>query len=145
MFVRLCGSGIINFLRAEQRSADVARTQILARVSNLALLLAVLAFGTLDPRAVLLCILAGEILAIGLAASRYRESFRCRWRDVRPPLVGALLVYGLPLMMLESLGLVLRLSDRYLIEGPCWGSRRWASIPHRTTWSATWTSSCSAR
>jgi len=35
---------------------------------------------------------------------------------VRSPLICALLLYGLPLMMLESLGLVLRLSDRYLIE-----------------------------
>ena len=116
VFVRLIGSGIINFLRAEQRSADVARAQILSRLSNLLFILALLLFGELDPRAVLLCILAGEILAMGFAASRYQESFRCSWRDIRTPLVRALLLYGLPLMMLESLGLVLRLSDRYLIE-----------------------------
>ena len=47
---------------------------------------------------------------------QYRNQFYFKRVDVSGKLSKAMLMYGMPLMILESLSLVLRLSDRYLIE-----------------------------
>lgn len=116
VFVRLLGSGFMNFLRAQQRSGEVALTLIMARYLNLSLILLLLFFSEIDPYFLLACLLFAEIAGVGYAASRYWPDFRFRWQAVSGRLARAMLIYGLPLMILESLGLVLRLSDRYLIE-----------------------------
>lgn len=116
VFVRLLGSGAMNFLRAQQRSADVAIAQSLARFLNLCLVISVLLLSTLDPITVVSCLLVAEVLGVSYAVYQYMPDFQFNKSDVSGRLVKALLVYGLPLMILESLGLVLRLSDRYLIE-----------------------------
>ena len=116
VFVRLLGSGVINFLRAQQRSADVAMAQSLARFLNLTLILAVLFMATLNPYTVVACLLIAELAGVCFAAWQYRADFHYRRTDISSELVKAMLNYGLPLMILESLSLVLRLSDRYLIE-----------------------------
>jgi len=116
VFIRLLGSGVMNFLRAQQRSADVAISQSIARFLNLALILIVLFAGSLDAWSVIACLLVAEAMGVFYAAWQYRPDFRFRLNEVSVKLGKAMLVYGLPLMMLESLGLVLRLSDRYLIE-----------------------------
>lgn len=116
VFVRLLGSGILNFLRAQQRSAVVALSQMIARVVNLALIVALLLLVGLDLRSLLVCLLLAELASVAHAAWRYRADFVFDPRALSMPLARALLAYGVPLMLLESLGLVLRLSDRYLIE-----------------------------
>ncbi len=116
VFIRLLGSGVMNFLRAQQRSADVAISQSIARFLNLALILVVLFAGNLDAWNVIACLLVAEAMGVFYAAWQYRPDFQFRLKEVSMTLGKAMLVYGLPLMMLESLGLVLRLSDRYLIE-----------------------------
>lgn len=116
VFVRLLGSGFMNFLRAEQRSADVAMAQSLSRFMNLTFLIAVVLLSVLEPHAVVICLLTAEILGVSYAAWQYRKSFFFSRSDVSFKLARIMLVYGLPLMILESLSLVLRLSDRYLIE-----------------------------
>jgi len=116
VFVRLLGSGAMNFLRAQQRSGDVAISQSLARFLNLCFVIAVLLLSTLDPVSVISCLLVAEVLGVSYAVYQYWPDFQFKTHDVSGRLVKALLVYGLPLMILESLSLVLRLSDRYLIE-----------------------------
>ena len=116
VFVRLSGSGILNFLRAQQRSGEVAKTQILARYLNLTMVVFLLLFSSLNPYYLLACLLVAEIVAVGYATTRYWPDFSFKMNHVSAPLARALLIYGMPLMILESLGLVLRLSDRYLIE-----------------------------
>jgi O-antigen/teichoic acid export membrane protein len=116
VFIRLLGSGVMNFLRAQQRSADVAISQSLARFLNLFLIVLLLLVDDLDPWTVIGCLLVAETLGVLYAAYQYLPDFQFRLSDVSARLARALLVYGLPLMILESLGLVLRLSDRYLIE-----------------------------
>ena len=116
VFVRLLGSGVVNFLRAEQRSGDVARSQMLGRTLTLAIVVAFVLVDSITPLRYLLGLFVADCVAMGYAASRYREGFALSTGEIRAPLVRALLAYGLPLMLLESLGLVLRLSDRYLIE-----------------------------
>lgn len=116
VFIRLLGSGVLNFLRAQQRSADVALSQSIARFLNLTLILVILFAGDLNPWTVISCLLVAEAIGVFYAAWQYWPDFQFRFRDVSLKLGKAMLIYGLPLMMLESLGLVLRLSDRYLIE-----------------------------
>ncbi len=116
LFIRLLGSGVVNFLRAQQRSGDVAISQSLARFLNLSLILVLLLVDDLDPWTVIACLLVAETLGVVYAAYQYMPDFEFRLSDVSMRLAKSLLVYGLPLMILESLGLVLRLSDRYLIE-----------------------------
>ncbi|MGQ7844949.1 lipopolysaccharide biosynthesis protein [Granulosicoccus sp. 3-233] len=116
VFIRLLGSGVMNFLRAQQRSADVAISQSIARFLNLTLILLVLFAADLNPWTVIACLMVAESLGVFYAAWQYRPDFQFRLKDVSLKLGKAMLIYGLPLMMLESLGLVLRLSDRYLIE-----------------------------
>ncbi len=117
VFIRLLGSGVLNFLRAQQRSADVALSQSIARFLNLTLILVILFAGDLNPWTVISCLLVAESIGVFYAAWQYWPDFQFRFKDVSFKLGKAMLIYGLPLMMLESLGLVLRLSDRYLIEG----------------------------
>ena len=116
VFVRLLGSGVINFLRARQRSGAVALSQTIARGANLALILVLLFAGGLDLHHLLICLLLAELAGVTHAAWRYRPDFSFARSAVSAALTRAMLVYGLPLMLLEALGLVLRLSDRYLIE-----------------------------
>ncbi|ASJ74972.1 oligosaccharide flippase family protein [Granulosicoccus antarcticus] len=116
VFIRLLGSGVMNFLRAQQRSGVVAIAQSVSRFLNLSLILVLLLLGDLDPWSVISCLLIAELVGVIYTAYHYLPDFEFRMSDVSMKLAKALLMYGLPLMMLESLGLVLRLSDRYLIE-----------------------------
>lgn len=116
VFVRLLGSGIMNFLRAQQRSAEVAIAQSLARFLNMVLIISVVLTTVLDPHSVLVCLFIAELAAVGFAAYQYRSDFYFTRAAVSAQLAKAMLHYGIPLMILESLSLVLRLSDRYLIE-----------------------------
>ena len=116
VFVRVLGSGVVNSLRAEQRSGDVARAQILGRALTVVLAIAFVLVDEISVLRYVLALLFADCVSMGYAAMRYRRSMEFSLDAVRAPLARALLVYGVPLMLLESLGLVLRLSDRYLIE-----------------------------
>lgn len=116
VFIRLLGSAALNFLRAQQRSGDVAISQSMSRCLNLIFVLALLFYSTLSPAMVILCLLIAEIFAVGYAFYCYAPGFQFRAKDISGSLAKALFFYGLPLMILESLELVLRLSDRYMIE-----------------------------
>ena len=116
LVLRQLSSGAVNFLRAQQRSEKVAQYQVIQRYVQLGLLLLLLLTGQLGLWQAVLCLVAAEILA-----TLYIFYFCLPL--VRPGLVRSsrslaklLLSYGLPLMVLESLGLVLRISDRYIIE-----------------------------
>lgn len=116
VFIRILGSGIMNFLRAQQRSAEVAIAQSLARFLNLILILSVVLATVLDPKSVIICLFFAELAGVFYVAYQYRSDFYFSRSDISGKLAKAMLFYGIPLMILESLSLVLRLSDRYLIE-----------------------------
>lgn len=116
VFVRIIGSGVMNFLRAQQRSGHVAIAQSTVRFLNLTLLLVVLVSTGLNPWLVIACLFLAESAGMGYAAWQYRHDFLFELKEVSGKLAKVMLFYGLPLMILESLSLVLRLSDRYLIE-----------------------------
>lgn len=116
VFIRLLGSAALNFLRAQQRSGEVALSQSMSRFLNLIFILVLLFYSHLSPAMVISCLLVAEIISVGYAFYCYAPGFQFRLKDVSGSLAKALFFYGLPLMILESLELVLRLSDRYMIE-----------------------------
>lgn len=116
VFLRLLGSGILNYMRAQQRSAVVGFTLILNRYLYLVLIIGVMFLYELSLVIVLVSMLIAEIIGIGFAARKYWPDFHFKLREVTAPLGKAMLLYGMPLMMLETLGLVMRLSDRYIIQ-----------------------------
>ena len=116
VFLRLLGSGILNYMRAQQRSAVVGLTLILNRYLYLAMIIGIMILFDLSVVIVLVTMLIAEIISIGFAAKRYWPDFYFKPRDITASLGKAMLLYGLPLMMLETLGLVMRLSDRYIIQ-----------------------------
>ncbi len=116
LFLRLFGSSVLNFLRAEQRSGRVAVAMSMARVGNLALIIVSVLLFDLDPATALICMALGELLCVAYALWSWRDHLDISMREFRSRLLLDMIRYGLPLMMLESLGLVLRLSDRYMIE-----------------------------
>jgi len=116
VFLRLMGSGFMNFLRAQQRSAIVGFTQILTRYLYLAIVLGLMFIGQINVAFVLFAMLVAEIIGVSFAAKNYWPDFQFKLAEVVVPLGKTMLVYGMPLMLLESLGLVMRLSDRYIIQ-----------------------------
>ncbi len=116
VFLRLLGSGFMNFLRAQQRSAIVGFTQILNRYLYLAIVLGLMIIGQINVAFVLFAMLVAEIVGVTFAAKSYWPDFQFKLAEVVVPLGKTMLVYGMPLMLLESLGLVMRLSDRYIIQ-----------------------------
>jgi O-antigen/teichoic acid export membrane protein len=116
VFVRILGSGVMNFLRAQQRSAEVAIAQSTARIVNISLLVVLVLLFDLKPWAVIVCLFVAETAGMSYAAFQYRNDFYFEFKEVSNKLTKAMLIYGMPLMLLESLGFVLRLSDRYMIE-----------------------------
>jgi len=116
LFVMLMNSLSINFLRAQQRSGNVAFNQVFTRYLHLALILLLLQFDYLDPKYILLSLLVTELLGAAYLWYVYQPDFSFAKSAFSSPLSKVLLIYGLPLMVMESLGLVLRASDRYIIE-----------------------------
>jgi len=116
VFLRLLGSGILNYMRAQQRSAVVGFTLILSRYLYLAMIIGIMFLYEFSVVTVLVSMLIAEIISIGFAAGKYWPDFHFKPREITGALGKAMLLYGLPLMMLESLGLIMRLSDRYIIQ-----------------------------
>jgi len=116
VFIRLMGSGVINLLRAQQRSADVALIVSMNRCLNVVFVVCLLLLSALSPMSVIGCMLTAEIIGVSYAFYCNSSNFHFSFKDVSGNLVKSMLIYGMPLMILESLELVLRLSDRYMIE-----------------------------
>ncbi len=115
IFVRLLGSGVTNFLRAQQRSGIVAMVTLIMRCIYVGLIVLAVLLTDISPFFVIVSMFVAELVGVSYAARKYWPSFQFSVADVSTPLAKAMLLYGMPLMLLESFGLILRLSDRYLI------------------------------
>lgn len=116
VFLRLMGSGVINCLRSQQRSGDVAIIESLTRSLNLVFIVSLLLLSALNPWSVIGCMLIAEVVGVSYAFYCYSSDFHFKFEDISGRLAKSMLFYGMPLMILESLELLLRLSDRYMIE-----------------------------
>lgn len=117
LLVRLFGSAFLNFLRASERSGKVATTQLVARYLYIGFVLLVLLISDLSPVKVLACTLIAEIIAFSVSVFFYRDKLTFSFNKLSGSLASTMLVYGAPLMVLETLGVLMRLTDRYLIQG----------------------------
>ena len=113
--LRMVGSVTWNMLRARQLSADVGRATIVGRCTWLALLLVLLATGLFDLYFLLAAFVLAELAAVVHATRAYAPFFSFSAPAFSRVLTARLLRFGLPLMVLESLSLALRLVDRYMI------------------------------
>jgi len=116
VFMRLLSSALLNTMQAARHSADVAKVQILVRYVALALMFWLLWHNLLNPYNYLICLVAAEFLGFVFAAWRYWPNYQFDQSGLSAPLARALLSFGIPLMVFEALVLVMRLSDRYIIE-----------------------------
>ena len=116
VFFRLIGSAVINFLRARQSSGVVSVSQVLHKYLHLALILTALALGQLSAAAVIVFLFIAEAVMMIYVSHALWPHLQFSVGDFSWPLLRTLIGFGLPLMAYESLSLVLRLSDRYIIE-----------------------------
>jgi len=117
VLLRLFGSAFYNFLRASHRSAKVGAVQVVSRYLYIGLIVGLLFFSDIDPFRVLAATLVGEIVSFLISVYYYRDKLSFSFSKFQSPLAKTMLWYGVPLMVLESLGVILRLCDRYLIGG----------------------------
>ncbi|MCB1754540.1 MAG: oligosaccharide flippase family protein [Gammaproteobacteria bacterium] len=116
VFLRLLGSGIINFLRAQQASKVVSVSQVLHKYLHLGLIILALLSGNLSAAVVIVFLLVAELAMVVYVGKALWPRLSMDRRSFSPALLKSLVIFGLPLMAYESLSLVLRLSDRYVIE-----------------------------
>ena len=116
VFFRLIGSAVINFLRARQSSGVVSLSQVLHKYLHLLLILTALALGQLSAAAVIVFLFIAEAVMVVYVSRALWPYVQFSLGDFSGSLLRTLIGFGLPLMAYESLSLVLRLSDRYIIE-----------------------------
>ncbi|MDO6459856.1 oligosaccharide flippase family protein [Granulosicoccaceae sp. 1_MG-2023] len=116
VFFRLFGSAVINFLRARQSSGVVSVSQVLHKYLHLILILIALALGQLSAAAVIGFLFIAEVVMVLYVSRALWPHVQFSAGDFSASLLKTLIAFGLPLMAYESLSLVLRLSDRYIIE-----------------------------
>lgn len=113
--LRMIGSVTWNMLRARQLSAAVSLSTIIGRCTYLGLLLLLLATGYINLYCLLTAFVLAELAAVLYATHAYKVFYSFRFSAFSSSLTLRLLRFGLPLMVLESLSLMLRLIDRYMI------------------------------
>lgn len=113
--LRMIGSVTWNMLRARQHSADVSRSTITGRLTYLVLLLLLMVTGYINLYWLLVIFVLAELAAVIYATQKYKAYFSFSMPEYSAPLSSRLIRFGLPLMVLESLSLILRLIDRYMI------------------------------
>lgn len=113
--LRMIGSANWNMLRARQHSADVSRSTIIGRCTYLVLILALMVSGQFNLYFLLAAFVLAEAAAVLYATWAYKPFFSFDLSQYSTPLTKKLLQFGLPLMILESLTLLLRIIDRYMI------------------------------
>jgi len=115
IILRMVGSLTWNMLRARQHSADVSMSTIIGRSSYLVMLLILLAFEKISLTFLLSAFVLAELAAVLYATRAYKPFWSYSKSAFSSDLTKRLLRFGLPLMVLESLSLMLRLIDRYMI------------------------------
>jgi len=116
IFFRMIGSIMSNVLNAQQHSRPIMISTVLKRLLHLGMILALLAFSSINVYWVLAAYVASELASVVYVARAYLPHSSHSLSGFNSTLAKSLVVFGLPLMLLESCGLLLRLSDRYLIE-----------------------------
>jgi O-antigen/teichoic acid export membrane protein len=117
ILVRVLDSALTNRLRAEEASASLAIYGTARRYAALAAVVAVLWWLRRDLTGFYLATLAIEALALmALMAWVHRAEPWPRPRQGDPRIYGALVAYGVPMLVSELSTVVLTMSDRFIIQ-----------------------------
>ena len=116
IFFRMLASTLGNVLNAQQHSKAVMLAMFIKRISYLLLVVLLLALSSINAYYVIACYVIAELLSLIYVVRAYRPTTTHGLGQFNSELASALMKFGMPLMILESMGLLLRLSDRYLIQ-----------------------------
>jgi len=116
VFFRMLSSNMCNVLSAQLKSGVVMFSVVVRRFTYLAVILIYAFTDLLSVTMVVGAFVVGEFISLVYVARHYLPGKSHLLSSVSSKLTSVLLWYGVPLMMLESLGLMMRLSDRYIIQ-----------------------------
>ncbi len=114
--LRILGSGIVNFLRAQQSSGVVGVATVIHKYAHLVMIIIALWLDILSAAVVIIFLFVAEIITVLYVGKELWPKFCYSISAFSPKLLRSVVLFGIPLMALESLSLILRLSDRYVIE-----------------------------
>ncbi len=116
ILLRMLGSSMCNVLSAKQQSQPVMMSTIVRRSVHIVLILLFLVTDLVSAEAVIASFVLSELISVIYVARFYRPQTSFSLSDFSTSLSKTLFVFGVPLMLLESNGLLMRLSDRYIIQ-----------------------------
>ncbi|BAU47912.1 polysaccharide biosynthesis protein [Sulfurifustis variabilis] len=115
--VRTTDSGLLNILRAQERSGLFSAYSVLKKYAGLGLILVTLFFVSKGLYGFYLATIVAEVGAVAVLAAVMFRGVRYAPRDFSPGLFRSMLVFGIPMIGYELAGTALAISDRYLIQG----------------------------
>jgi len=116
VFLRMLGSNISNVLTAQLESRLVMHSTVIRRSAYLLILIFFVLTGIVNVFFVLLAFAAAELICFSYLLFHYLPGKRHAIAGFNNRLAKELLRYGLSLMVLETMGLMMRTSDRYIIQ-----------------------------
>ena len=116
ILLRMLGSSMCNVLSAKQLSQPVMMSTIVRRSVHLVMILLFLLTNLVSAGAVIASFVLSELLSVIYVARYYRRQTSFSLSGFSTSLSRTLFIFGFPLMLLESNGLLMRLSDRYIIQ-----------------------------
>lgn len=122
--LRMLGSSMCNVLSAQQHSQPVMMSVVVRRSVHLLMILLFLLTDLVSATAVVFSFVLSELISLVYVARHYRVKTGHHGKkrsgfsiaNFNISLSKTLFTFGLPLMLLESNGLLMRLSDRYIIQ-----------------------------
>ena len=116
IFLRILSSNPANVLSAQLKSGIVMRSVVIRRVVYISMILIYLATKTISVETVVLSFIVAEMISLIYLLHHYLPGKVHSFKGIGVSFATTLLWFGFPLMALESLGLMMRLSDRYIIQ-----------------------------
>ncbi|MBI3899536.1 MAG: oligosaccharide flippase family protein [Gammaproteobacteria bacterium] len=115
IIIRVVDSGLVNQLRAQQRSAIFAFYQVVKRYVGLGLVLLALFFVSKNLWGFYGATIVGELVAAICLGAWLVRGVEFRPKNFSPELFRAMLVFGIPMIGYEFAGIILQQGDRYVI------------------------------
>jgi len=113
---RMLSSNPANVLSAQLKSSVVMKSVVIRRLVYISMILLYLVTKTVSVEWVIAAFVVAELVSLMYLLHHYLPGKVHSINKVGLGFASTLLWFGFPLMVLESLGLMLRLSDRYIIQ-----------------------------
>ena len=114
--VRVIDSGLLNVLRAQERSGAYSIYSVARRYLTLGLILLTVFFVLPGLRGFYAATIAAEIVAVVLLGAWLFRTKPIRWGVFSTPLFRAMLAFGIPMAAYEVSGIIFSFGDRYIIQ-----------------------------